>query len=28
LGTFFPGLDMPCWLCCAGLLRLLGAIKG
>jgi hypothetical protein len=27
-GAFFPGPDMPCLLCCAGFLQLLGAIKG
>jgi hypothetical protein len=26
-GAFFPGLDMPCWLCNMGFLQLLGAIK-
>jgi hypothetical protein len=25
---FFPGLDMPCWLCHMGFLQLLDAIKG
>jgi hypothetical protein len=28
LGVFFPGLDMPCWLCHMGFSWLLGAIKG
>jgi hypothetical protein len=27
-GLFFPGPDMPCWLCHVGFLQLLGAIKG
>jgi hypothetical protein len=26
--AFFPGQDMPCWLCCTGFLWLLVAIKG
>jgi hypothetical protein len=28
MGAFFPGQDMPCWLCYVGVLQLLGAIKG
>jgi hypothetical protein len=27
-GVFFPGWDMPCWLCCAGFSWLLRAFKG
>jgi hypothetical protein len=27
-GAFFPGQDMPCWLCHMGFSWLLGAIKG
>jgi hypothetical protein len=27
-GAFFPGLDIPCWLCQVGFLQLLGASKG
>jgi hypothetical protein len=26
--SFFPCLDMACWLCCARFLWLLGTIKG
>jgi hypothetical protein len=26
-GAFFPGWDMPCWLCHVVLFQLLGAIK-
>jgi hypothetical protein len=26
--SFFPGLNIPCWLCHAGFLQLLGAIRG
>jgi hypothetical protein len=27
-GFFFPGADIPGWLCCVGFSWLLGAIKG
>jgi hypothetical protein len=26
-GSFVPGPDMPCWLCCMGFLWMLSAIK-